>query len=47
MQRRNFIRLVGGGVVLATGASLAGCSRAYPPEAIAAQASGATGRARS
>ncbi|HRI18129.1 MAG TPA: twin-arginine translocation pathway signal protein, partial [Burkholderiaceae bacterium] len=36
MDRRNFIRLVGGGTVLAAGASLAGCSRAYPPEAIAA-----------
>jgi hypothetical protein len=36
MDRRNFIRLVGGGIVLAAGTSLAGCSRAYPPEAIAA-----------
>jgi hypothetical protein len=36
MDRRNFIRLVGGGTVLAVGAPLAGCSRAYPPEAIAA-----------
>ena len=36
MQRRNFIRVVGGGVVMAAGASLAGCSAAMPPEAIAA-----------
>ena len=36
MQRRNFIRLAGGGIVLAAGATLGGCSRAYPPEAIAA-----------
>ncbi len=36
MHRRNFIRLVGGGVVIAAGTALAGCSRAYPPEAIAA-----------
>jgi hypothetical protein len=36
MDRRNFIRLVGGGTVIAAGMSLAGCSRAYPPEAVAA-----------
>ena len=36
MQRRNFIRLAGGGIVLAAGAALGGCSRAYPPEATAA-----------
>jgi hypothetical protein len=36
MQRRDFIRVVGGGVVMAAGASLAGCSAAMPPEAIAA-----------
>ena len=36
MNRRNFIRLAGGGVVVAAGSMLAGCSRAYPPEAIAA-----------
>jgi len=33
MNRRNFVRLAGGGVVLAT---TAGCSSALPPEAIAA-----------
>ena len=36
MRRRTFIRLAGGGIVLAAGAALGGCSRAYPPEAIAA-----------
>ena len=36
MQRRRFIRVLGGGVVLAAGASAAGCSTALPPEAIAA-----------
>ena len=36
MQRRQFIRLAGGGVVAAATASLAACSKALPPEAIAA-----------
>ena len=36
MQRRNFIRVVGGGVIAAAGATLAGCSNAMPPDAIAA-----------
>ena len=36
MQRRQFIRLVGGGVVAAATASLAACSKALPSEAIAA-----------
>lgn len=36
MNRRNFVRLVGGGVVLGASAGLAGCSSALPPEATAA-----------
>jgi hypothetical protein len=36
MQRRQFVRLVGGGVVAAATAPLAACSKALPPEAIAA-----------
>jgi hypothetical protein len=36
MERRRFIRVLGGGVVLAAGVSAGGCSTAYPPEAIAA-----------
>ena len=36
MERRHFIRLVGGGIVAAAGGTLTGCSRAYPPEAVAA-----------
>lgn len=37
MQRRAFIRIAGGGVVLAAGAGVAGCSAsALPPEAVAA-----------
>ena len=36
MNRRRFIRVAGGGVVMAAGASAAGCSSAVPPEAIAA-----------
>jgi len=36
MNRRGFIRVVGGGVVLAAGAGVSGCSSALPPEAIAA-----------
>jgi len=35
MDRRRFIRVAGGGVVLAAGAGMAGCSAALPPEAIA------------
>lgn len=44
MQRRLFIRLAGGGMVAAaTAATLAGCSSALPPEAVAAwQAPGQT-----
>jgi nitroreductase len=34
--RRNFIRLVGGGAVVAVAAPLAGCSSAYPAAAVAA-----------
>jgi hypothetical protein len=36
MKRRQFVRLVGGGVVAAAGMPLAGCSTAYPPESVAA-----------
>ena len=36
MDRRAFIRVAGGGVVLAAGAGTAGCSAALPPEAVAA-----------
>lgn len=36
MDRRAFIRLVGGGVIVAAGASGAGCSSGMPPEALAA-----------
>ena len=35
MDRRAFIRLVGGGAALASGAALSGCSSAFPPEAVA------------
>ena len=38
MDRRNFVRLSGGGVALAAVASLGACSSAYPPEAVAAWA---------
>ena len=38
MHRRNFIRLAGGGVALATVAGIGGCSSAYPPDAVAAWA---------
>ncbi|MBX3599084.1 MAG: nitroreductase family protein [Rubrivivax sp.] len=38
MDRRAFVRLVGGGVVVAAAAPLAGCSSAIPPEAVAAWA---------
>lgn len=38
MNRRAFVRLVGGGVVMAATAPLAGCSSAIPPEAVAAWA---------
>ncbi len=36
LNRRNFVRLAGGGVVLGATAGLAGCSSELPPEAIAA-----------
>jgi len=36
MQRRQFIRIAGGGVVLAATAGMAGCSAQMPPEAVAA-----------
>jgi hypothetical protein len=36
MDRRAFVRLVGGGVVMAAGASAAGCSSGVPAEAVAA-----------
>jgi hypothetical protein len=38
MDRRAFVRLVGGGVVMAAAAPLAGCSSAIPPQALAAWA---------
>ena len=38
MNRRSFVRLVGGGVVMAATGSLTGCASAIPPEAIAAWA---------
>ena len=38
MNRRSFVRLVGGGVVMAATGSLSGCASALPPEAIAAWA---------
>ena len=38
MNRRSFVRLVGGGVVMAATGSLSGCASAIPPEAIAAWA---------
>ncbi|MDI1268773.1 MAG: nitroreductase family protein [Polaromonas sp.] len=36
LNRRNFVRIAGGGVVLGATAGLAGCSSELPPEAIAA-----------
>lgn len=36
MDRRRFIHLTGGGIALAAGAGIAGCSTAYPPDAVAA-----------
>jgi hypothetical protein len=36
MDRRNFIRLAGGGLVVGATAGLTGCSSALPPEAVAA-----------
>jgi len=36
MNRRNFIRLMGGGLVLAAAPSLTSCSSEMPPKAIAA-----------
>src|SRR5512147_568738 len=36
MDRRAFVRLVGGGVVMAAGAAAGGCSGGIPPEAVAA-----------
>ncbi len=36
MDRRNFIRLVGGGAVAAASSALPGCSSTYPSEAVAA-----------
>ncbi len=36
LQRRNFIRIAGGGIVFAATTHLAGCSSAMPPEAVAA-----------
>ncbi|MDP1564937.1 MAG: twin-arginine translocation pathway signal protein, partial [Polaromonas sp.] len=43
MNRRNFVRLVGGGVVRAATAGLAGCSSELPPEATAAWSGPAAG----
>jgi hypothetical protein len=36
MNRRNFIRLLGGGLVLAAAPSLTSCSSEVPPKSIAA-----------
>lgn len=36
MERRSFIRIAGGGLVVAATANLAGCTGAVPPEAVAA-----------
>jgi len=36
MNRRTFIRIVGGGVIFSATAGLTACSREMPPEAIAA-----------
>jgi hypothetical protein len=36
MERRSFIRVLGGGVVLAAAPALVACSSALPPEAVAA-----------
>jgi hypothetical protein len=36
MERRSFIRVIGGGVVLAAAPALVACSSALPPEAVAA-----------
>ena len=36
MQRRQFIRIAGGGAIAAATATMVGCSSALPPEAIAA-----------
>lgn len=36
MNRRNFVRMAGGGVVIGATAGLAGCSSSLPPEAVAA-----------
>lgn len=36
MQRRQFVRIAGGGVIAAATAPLAACSKALPPEAVAA-----------
>jgi nitroreductase len=36
MERRHFIRLIGGGVVVAAATATTGCSSAYPPEAVTA-----------
>ncbi len=36
MQRRAFVRVLGGGVVLAAGAAASGCSPVMPPDAVAA-----------
>ena len=36
VSRRNFIRLVGGGLVVSAGAGVAGCSSALPVDAVAA-----------
>lgn len=45
VNRRDFVRLAGGGVVLGAAAGLAGCSSALPPQAIAAWSGPAAGTA--
>ena len=36
MERRNFIRIAGGGAIFAATGSLVACAGAMPPEAVAA-----------
>ncbi|WP_028455976.1 Acg family FMN-binding oxidoreductase [Chitinilyticum litopenaei] len=43
MDRRNFLRVVGGGVILAAGSGLVACAAATPPEALAAWQTPGTG----
>ena len=43
MNRRNFVRIAGGGVVLGATAGLTACSSAFPDEAVAAWSGPAAG----